>query len=193
MAAALDYAHAHGVIHRDVKAENILVERATGRAMVTDFGIARLAEAAPLTATGQVLGTVYYLSPEQVSGEPVDARSDIYSLGVVGFLALSGRFPFEAAAGVGGAGRARDQVAAAAALASRRDAPRALADVVDRCLAKDPAARFQSCASSTARARGDRGARSPRCGCAGASREVAARLRHRSAARSSGAPPISRR
>ena len=64
--------------------------------MVTDFGIARLAEAAPLTATGQVLGTVYYLSPEQVSGDPVDARSDIYSLGVVGYFALSGRFPFDA-------------------------------------------------------------------------------------------------
>ena len=95
-ASALDYAHAHGVIHRDVKAENILVDRSSGRALVTDFGIARLAEAAPLTATGQVLGTVYYLSPEQVSGEAVDARSDIYSLGVAGFLALSGRFPFDA-------------------------------------------------------------------------------------------------
>jgi serine/threonine-protein kinase len=90
VALALDYAHAHGVIHRDVKAENILVERASGRALVTDFGIARLAEAAPLTATGQVLGTVYYLSPEQVAGEAVDARSDIYSLGDAGFLALSG-------------------------------------------------------------------------------------------------------
>src|SRR4051812_10506127 len=96
VADALGYAHAHGVIHRDVKAENILLDAKTGRAMVTDFGIARLAEAAPLTATGQVLGTVYYVSPEQVSGERVDARSDIYSLGVVGFLALSGRFPFEA-------------------------------------------------------------------------------------------------
>ena len=81
------------MIHRDVKAENILIDASTGRAMVTDFGIARLAEAAPLTATGQVLGTVYYLSPEQVSGEAVDARSDIYSLGVVGYLALVGPLP----------------------------------------------------------------------------------------------------
>src|SRR5262249_61909540 len=96
VALALDYAHAHGVIHRDVKAENILVERSTGRALVTDFGIARLAEAAPLTATGQVLGTVYYLSPEQVAGETVDARSGLYSLGVAGVLALSGRVPFGA-------------------------------------------------------------------------------------------------
>ena len=143
VALALDYAHAHGVIHRDVKAENILVERSSGRALVTDFGIARLAEAAPLTATGQVLGTVYYLSPEQVAGEAVDARSDIYSLGVAGFLALSGRFPFEA------------QLASAVLLAHVTKSPPALrslapgvrtrlAAAVDRCLAKDPAARFQS-------------------------------------------------
>jgi serine/threonine-protein kinase len=143
VASALDYAHAHGVIHRDVKAENILVERSTGRALVTDFGIARLAEAAPLTATGQVLGTVYYLSPEQVAGEAVDARSDIYSLGVAGFLGLAGRFPFEA------------QLASAVLLAHvtktapplRSVAPTVstrLATAIDRCLAKDPAARFQS-------------------------------------------------
>ena len=143
VALALDYAHAHGVIHRDVKAENILVERSTGRALVTDFGIARLAEAAPLTATGQVLGTVYYLSPEQVAGENVDARSDLYSLGVVGFLALSGRFPFDA------------QLASAVLLAHVTKTPPALrsvapgvsprlASALDRCLSKDPAARFQS-------------------------------------------------
>ena len=143
VALALDYAHAHGVIHRDVKAENILVERSSGRALVTDFGIARLAEATPLTATGQVLGTVYYLSPEQVAGEAVDARSDIYSLGVAGFLALSGRFPFEA------------QLASAVLLAHVTKSPpplrslapsvgTRLAAAIDRCLAKDPAARFQS-------------------------------------------------
>jgi eukaryotic-like serine/threonine-protein kinase len=143
VALALDYAHAHGVIHRDVKAENILVERSSGRALVTDFGIARLAEAAPLTATGQVLGTVYYLSPEQVAGEAVDARSDIYSLGVAGFLALSGRFPFEA------------QLASAVLLAHVTKSPPALrslapsvgarlAAAIDRCLSKDPGARFQS-------------------------------------------------
>src|SRR3954463_1326571 len=95
VAAALGYAHQHGVIHRDVKTENILLDTITGRAMVTDFGIARVGEAAPLTATGQVLGTVYYLSPEQVSGERVDLRSDIYALGVVGYAMLAGQFPFD--------------------------------------------------------------------------------------------------
>lgn len=144
VADALAYAHGRGVIHRDVKAENILIERASGRALVTDFGIARLGEAAPLTATGQVLGTVYYLSPEQVSGNAVDARSDIYSLGVVGFFALAGRFPFNA------------ELASAVLVAHVNktppplhtlapETPRSLADIIDRCLTKDPADRFQSC------------------------------------------------
>jgi serine/threonine protein kinase len=144
VADALAYAHKRGVIHRDVKAENILLDAFTGSAMVTDFGIARLAEATPLTATGQVLGTVHYLSPEQVSGEDVDARSDIYSLGVVGFFALSGRFPFDA------------PLASAVLIAHVTKAPpplhtvapevpRVLADLIDRCLAKDPGDRPQTC------------------------------------------------
>jgi serine/threonine-protein kinase len=92
---ALGYAHERGVVHRDVKAENVLLDRVTGKALVTDFGIARVAETQPLTATGTVLGTVHYMSPEQVSGDPLDGRSDLYSLGVLAFLALTGRFPFE--------------------------------------------------------------------------------------------------
>ncbi|MCC6245467.1 MAG: serine/threonine protein kinase, partial [Gemmatimonadaceae bacterium] len=95
LAAALGAAHAHGVVHRDVKAENVLLDAATGRAMVTDFGIARVTETQPLTATGTVLGTVHYMSPEQVSGDALDGRSDLYSLGVLAFFALTGRFPFE--------------------------------------------------------------------------------------------------
>lgn len=95
LAAALGAAHARGVVHRDVKAENVLLDAQTGRAMVTDFGIARVTETQPLTATGTVLGTVHYMSPEQVSGENLDGRSDLYSLGVLAFLALTGRFPFE--------------------------------------------------------------------------------------------------
>jgi eukaryotic-like serine/threonine-protein kinase len=145
VADALRYAHEHGVIHRDIKAENILIEGETGRALVTDFGIARLAEAAPLTATGQVLGTVYYLSPEQVSGDAVDARSDIYALGVVGFFALAGRFPFEAK--LASAVLIAHVTKAAPLLRTvSADLPRELCDLIDRCLAKDPRDRFQSCA-----------------------------------------------
>ncbi|HEY4219057.1 MAG TPA: serine/threonine-protein kinase [Gemmatimonadaceae bacterium] len=143
VASALSHAHQRGIIHRDIKAENILIERATGRALVTDFGIARLAEAAPLTATGQMLGTVYYASPEQVSGERIDARSDLYSLGVVAFLALTGRFPFSA--DVASAVLVAHVTKAAPSVTSMNPsvAP-ALAAIVDRCLAKQPDERFRS-------------------------------------------------
>ena len=144
VAAALGAAHDQGVTHRDVKAENILIERRSRRAVVTDFGIARLAEAAPLTATGLVLGTVYYMSPEQVSGEPGDARSDIYSLGVVAFHALSGRFPFESE--IASAVLVAHVTKPAPRMASiAPDVPAGLANLVDRCLAKDPAGRYPSC------------------------------------------------
>jgi serine/threonine-protein kinase len=143
VASALTHAHARGIIHRDIKAENILVERATGKAMVTDFGIARLAEAAPLTATGQLLGTVYYVSPEQVAGEKIDARSDVYSLGVAGFLALTGTFPFDAElASAVLVAHVNKPAPAVRSLAPK--VPAALAAIVDRCLAKDPSKRFAS-------------------------------------------------
>jgi serine/threonine-protein kinase len=146
VADALGSAHRRGVIHRDVKAENILLDGATGSALVTDFGIARLAEAAPLTATGQVLGTVHYLSPEQVAGEDVDARSDIYSLGVVGFYALAGRFPFDAP--LASAVLIAHVTKTAPPLHTLAPAtPRGLCDLIDRCLAKDPADRPQDCAA----------------------------------------------
>ena len=144
VALALGYAHARGVVHRDVKAENILIDRATGRAVVTDFGIARLAETKQLTATGQVLGTVHYMSPEQVSGEAIDGRSDVYAVGVVGFLAFSGRFPFDSdtpsAILVSHVTREAPRVRDVAP-----DVPAALAAIVDRCLAKSPSERFDTC------------------------------------------------
>ncbi len=98
MAGALAYAHAHGVVHRDVKPDNILIDRESGRPMVTDFGIARAVEAdSRLTVTGIAVGTPAYMSPEQALGErDVDGRSDIYSLGVVAYQALSGVLPFQA-------------------------------------------------------------------------------------------------
>jgi serine/threonine protein kinase len=143
VALALGYAHARGVVHRDVKAENILIERGTGRAVVTDFGIARLAESKQLTATGQVLGTVHYMSPEQVSGDAIDGRSDVYALGVVAFLALSGAFPFDSetpsAVLVSHVTRPAPKLLDAAP-----DVPPSLAAIVDRCLAKNPADRFET-------------------------------------------------
>jgi eukaryotic-like serine/threonine-protein kinase len=144
VAAALGYAHKHGVVHRDVKTENILLDTISGRAMVTDFGIARVAAAAPLTATGQVLGTVYYLSPEQVADEKVDARSDIYALGVVGYVMLSGQFPFDGA--LASAVLISHVIKPAPPLASvAPHVPASLAAIIDRCLTKDPEGRFQSC------------------------------------------------
>ena len=144
VADALRYAHGAGVIHRDVKAENILIDRGSSRALVTDFGIARVAEAAPLTATGTVLGTVHYMSPEQVAGDAVDPRSDVYSLGVVAFYALAGRFPFDSptASAVLVAHVTKE---APSLVNTAPSVPRALARLVDKCLAKDPDSRIQSC------------------------------------------------
>ena len=99
VADALAYAHARHVVHRDVKPDNILVERATGKVLVSDFGIARAAEGdSRLTVTGATVGTPAYMSPEQAMGDrAVDARADIYALGVVGYQMLAGALPFQAA------------------------------------------------------------------------------------------------
>lgn len=138
---ALAYAHARGVIHRDIKAANVMIERGSGRAVVTDFGIARDGNAASLTKAGEVVGTVHYMSPEQANGTPLDGRSDLYSLGVAGFYALSGRLPFEsespAAVLVAVASQAAPSLATMAP-----SVPRPLVEVIDRCLRKNPAERY---------------------------------------------------
>ena len=143
VAWALAYAHARGIVHRDVKPDNILLETGTGRALVSDFGIARATEISGSTAVGEVLGTAQYMSPERACGEPVDGRSDLYSLGVVAFFALSGKLPFDAPDVA--ALLAQHITKPAPPLASLAPGvPRRLARAVDKCLAKDPAQRFQT-------------------------------------------------
>ena len=142
VAWALAYAHGRGIVHRDVKPDNILLEAGTGRALVTDFGIAH-GGANPGGATDpeQVMGTAHFMSPEQAANEPVDGRSDIYSLGVVGYLAVSGRLPFEAPNLPALLVRQATQ-APPGVLRVAPGLPPALGAAIDRCLARDPANRF---------------------------------------------------
>jgi serine/threonine-protein kinase len=142
VARALDYAHARGVVHRDVKPDNILIELRSGRALVSDFGIARV-NGGGSTDPRRVVGTAEFMSPEQATGGRVDARSDLYSLGVVGFFALSGRLPFDGPDAM--TVLARHVTDPAPPLASFvPGVPDRLAEAIDRCLAKDPAQRYPS-------------------------------------------------
>jgi len=134
---ALGAAHAHGIVHRDVKPANILVTD-DHQVRITDFGIARAVDAATLTRSGEVLGTPQYISPEQAEGKPATPASDVYSLGVVAFECLAGHRPFQA------------ETPVATAVAHLRapvpdlpeTVPPALAAVVRRALAKDPTERY---------------------------------------------------
>jgi len=142
---ALEYAHSQGVVHRDVKPDNILLEEGTGRALVADFGIAGLLEGAAATGVGEIIGTAEFMSPEQARGEGVDARSDTYSMGVVGFYALSGTLPFHDAQAIEVLRQHREDPAPPVKTVASH-VPSRLARCVDRCLAKEPGARFDAAA-----------------------------------------------
>lgn len=145
LARTLHHAHRAGVVHRDLKPENVLIDAESGRARLTDFGVALTRSLDPLPSeAARAFGTPQFMSPEQAVGDlDLDGRSDIYSLGVLGFLMLTGKLPFNGSA----------FHAIAASHATQRpvpvrsmvpEVPRPMAAAIDRCLHKDPALRFQS-------------------------------------------------
>ena len=136
----LTAAHARKLVHRDVKPQNVLIDP-DGRAKVTDFGIARSLEQKGMTATGRVLGTTDYVSPEQAMGEDVDERSDVYSLGVVLYEMLTGDVPFQAETQVGVAMKHVNEPMPDVQ-AKRPEVSAAVASVVDRATTKDPRDRY---------------------------------------------------
>jgi len=144
---ALAAAHARGLVHRDIKPGNLLITP-DGKVKITDFGIARVGDQVPLTKTGQVMGTVQYLAPEQATGKTSTGATDLYSLGVVAYEALAGRRPF----------RGENQMAIA--MAHINEMPPALSDSIDprvqnlvlSCLAKKPNQRPESGTSLAIRA-----------------------------------------
>ncbi|MDQ6695958.1 MAG: protein kinase [Actinomycetota bacterium] len=142
---ALSVAHRGGLVHRDVKPANILLSD-DGRVLVADFGIAKAAEAADITRDGLMVGTAKYVAPEQVEGGPIDARTDIYALGVVLYESLCGRAPFTADSETATA-LARLQRDPLRLRQIRASVPRSVETVVLRALAREPAGRFPDAAS----------------------------------------------
>ena len=157
-AAALDAGHAAGVIHRDVKPGNLLLDR-QGQVHVADFGVASAAGLDSLTMTGMVLGTSGYLSPEQARGERATPASDRYALGVVAWELLTGRRPFESESPTAEA--AAHVNAPVPSISREGGLPRELDPVFQRALAKDPAARYDSAADFVAALRSALGQHEP--------------------------------
>jgi len=144
-ARALAAAHAQGVVHRDIKPANILLENSIERVKLTDFGLARAIDDVSLTQSGIIAGTPQYMAPEQARGEPVDARSDLFSLGAVLYAMASGRSPFRADSAMAVLKRVCDD-RHRSIRELNPDIPDWLEAVIDRLLAKDPADRFQTAA-----------------------------------------------
>ena len=141
-ARAMAYAHEHGIVHRDIKGANILIDR-NGRVVVSDFGIARAMGSAALTATGLMIGTPHYMSPEQCAGKPAGVQADQYSLGIVAYQLLTGSVPFD--------GDSLPEILQQHCFTPppdpsmvRPDSPAVLTAIVHRLLSKEPELRFSS-------------------------------------------------
>src|SRR5205085_361215 len=144
-AAGLAAAHKLGVIHRDIKPANILLENGVERVKLTDFGLARAADDVQMTQTGIIAGTPQYMSPEQARSEPMDVRSDLFSLGSVLYTMCTGRPAFRADNPVAVLRRVCDDLPRPIHEINA-EIPEWLEAIVDKLLAKDPADRFQSAA-----------------------------------------------
>jgi eukaryotic-like serine/threonine-protein kinase len=140
---ALEAAHAEGVVHRDLKPQNIMVEAKSGRISVMDFGIARSTEMGGMTQTGMLLGTPDYMSPEQVMGEHVDARSDLFTLGVIFYQLLTGDMPYKADT-VQASMFKRTRELPKRAIETDPTVPKFLSDVAEKCLQIDVKLRYQT-------------------------------------------------
>ncbi len=142
-ASGLAAAHAQGLVHRDIKPSNILLENSVARVKITDFGLVRVIHEAELTQTGTVAGTPQYMSPEQARGEPLDHRSDLFSLGCVMYAMCVGRSPFRAETPTGVIRRVCEDTPRPIREVNP-EIPEWLVAIIDRLLAKKPEDRFQS-------------------------------------------------
>ncbi len=143
VASALGYAHQRGIVHRDVKPQNVLLDADSGHCLVSDFGIARTQDSAALTSSGLIVGTAAYLSPEQLNGERGDSRVDLYALGVLGYEILTGKLPVEGPSPAAIMMR-RMTGKPPSPSAVRAEVPAALDRAIVKCLAPEAGDRFQT-------------------------------------------------